>query len=280
MIIEEMIQVTVQFQALNSYTNSVKEERKMRIVGVIPARFQSSRFPGKPLADICGHPMIWWVYRQAKKVEAFDEVLVATDSEEIYQRCVEEGMEVLMTKDTHPTGTDRLGEVALHSNADFFVNIQGDEPMIEPDVIRAVIEEKLAHPEVEVINTMTALKEGQNVEELSLVKAAAAENGDLLYLSRSPVPRSKKGEKVAYKRHLGLYGLSREALLFFSRTKRGYLESIEDVEMLRFLENGYRIKILEVTSESIGVDLSEDVTKVEQAMKERQEKEARRAGHV
>lgn len=244
----------------------------MKIIGVIPARYQSSRFPGKPVAMICGRPMIWWVYRQAAKVKAFNEVLVATDSEEIQEKCVELGIPVVMTKDTHPTGTDRLGEIAAHSDADFFVNIQGDEPMIEPAVIQRIIDYKMAHPETEVINTMTALKENQDVQELSIVKAAAAANGDLLYLSRSPIPRSKKGLLVEYRRHLGLYGLSRDALFFFARTGRGYLESIEDVEMLRFLENGYRIKILEVESGSLGVDLPEDIAKVEAAMKELEEK--------
>lgn len=241
--------------------------KTVKITGVIPARYQSSRFPGKPLAVICGHPMLWWVYRQAVQVRAFDEVCVATDSDRICQKCRELEIPVVMTADSHPTGTDRLGEVAAHSDADFFVNIQGDEPMIEPEVIQRIIDEKLAHPEMEVINTMTALKEGQDVHELSIVKAAASADGDLLYLSRSPVPCSKKGAAVAYRRHLGLYGLSREALLFFSRTERGYLESIEDVEMLRFLENGYRIKILEVESKSIGVDLPEDIVRVEAAMR-------------
>ena len=239
----------------------------MKIIGVIPARYQSSRFPGKPLASIYGRPMIWWVYRQASKVGDLDEVLVATDHEGIYRKCAELGMRAVMTKDSHPTGTDRLGEIAAGSEADFFVNIQGDEPMIEPGVIQAVIDYKAAHPEIEVINTMAPVRPGQDVRELSLVKAAAAANGDLLYLSRSPIPKAKSGNPVAYKRHLGLYGLSREALLFFSRTERGYLECMEDIEMLRFLEHGYRIKILEVASESMGIDLPEDIAKAEAAMK-------------
>lgn len=235
----------------------------MKIVGVIPARYQSSRFPGKPLALIQGKPMIWWVYQQASKVTDFAELMVATDSDKIYEECQNLGINVAMTSDKHPTGTDRLGEIAEKSDADFFVNIQGDEPLIEPRVIQSIIDYKKAHPEVEVINTMAALKPEQDVEELSIVKAAAAKNDDLLYLSRSPIPRSKKGDKVDYKRHLGLYGLSREALLFYAHTDRGYLESIEDVEMLRFMENGYHIKILEVVSDSIGVDNPEDIEKVE-----------------
>ncbi|MBR6403095.1 MAG: 3-deoxy-manno-octulosonate cytidylyltransferase [Eubacterium sp.] len=238
----------------------------MKITGIIPARYQSSRFPGKPLALIAGKPMIWWVYRQAAKVTSLDELMVATDSSQIYEKCCELDIPVVMTKDTHPTGTDRLGEIAEKSDSDFFVNIQGDEPLIEPEVIERIIEYKKAYPEVEIINTMAALKSNQDVNELSIVKAAAAQNGDLLYLSRSPIPRSKKGDEVHFKRHLGLYGLSREALLFYANQERGYLESIEDVEMLRFLENGYRIKILEVTTESIGVDNPEDIAKVEEIL--------------
>lgn len=238
----------------------------MKITGVIPARYQSGRFPGKPLALINGKPMIWWVYNQAAKVEGFSELLVATDSDKIFDKCKELGIPVAMTKDSHPTGTDRLGEIAEKTDSDFYVNIQGDEPLIEPEVIRNIIDYKLSHPEVEVINTMSPLKADMDVNELSIVKAAAAKNDDLLYLSRAPIPRSKKGEAVQYKKHLGLYGLSREALLFYAHTERGYLESIEDVEMLRFLENGYRIKILEVESASIGVDNPEDIAKVEEAM--------------
>lgn len=238
----------------------------MKIVGIIPARYQSSRFPGKPLALINGKPMIWWVYKQASRVTEFDELMVATDSDIIYDACREYDINVVMTKDTHPTGTDRLGEIAEKSDADFFVNIQGDEPLIEPEVIKSIVDYKIENPDVDVINTMTVLKENQDVNDISIVKVAAAKNKDMLYLSRSPIPRSKKGEEVRYMRHLGLYGLSREALLFYSHTERGFLESIEDVEMLRFLENGYRIKILEVETKSLGVDNPEDIAKVESVM--------------
>jgi 3-deoxy-manno-octulosonate cytidylyltransferase (CMP-KDO synthetase) len=112
----------------------------MKIIGVIPARYKSSRFPGKPLADICGKPMIWWVYQQCLKVEDFESVYVATDDERIFSVCSELGMKVLMTSDKHKTGTDRIGEVARKINADLIVNIQGDEPMLEPETIRAAIQ--------------------------------------------------------------------------------------------------------------------------------------------
>ena len=110
----------------------------MKIIGVIPARYKSSRFPGKPLADICGKPMIWWVYQQCKKVEDFDAVYVATDDQQILNTCKELGIEVVMTSDTHKTGTDRIGEVAQKIHADLIVNIQGDEPLLEPETIKAL----------------------------------------------------------------------------------------------------------------------------------------------
>ncbi len=212
--------------------------------------------------------MIWWVYQQVKKVDGLADVLVATDDEKIYETCQEFGMKVLMTSPEHATGTDRLGEVARQYESDFYINIQGDEPLIEPEVIRAIVEEKIRHPEAEVINTMTPVQEILDVHQTSIVKAAASKDGRLLYLSRAAIPCSKKNEPVAFRKHLGLYGLTREALMFFSETERGSLEQIEDVEMLRFLENGWPVQIVEVSSRSIGVDLPEDVKKVETVMKQ------------
>lgn len=240
----------------------------MKIVGIIPSRYESSRFEGKPLADIKGRPMIWWVYQQVIKVKEFDDVYVATDSQQIYEVCEQYGIKVLMTSDQCATGTDRLAEVAQELEADFYVNIQGDEPLIEPETIKAVIDYKLAHPEVEVINTMTDLEPEQDVRTDTIVKAASGKNDTLLYLSRSPIPFSKKHQPVHYRRHMGLYGLSRKALLFFGSSERGEVEQIEDVEMLRFLENGYGIKIIPVVTHSLGVDRPSDIDAVVAKMDE------------
>lgn len=241
----------------------------MKVVGIIPARYQSSRFPGKPLALINGKPMIWWVYNQVKKVALFECVYVATDSQLIYDTCRENDIAVLMTSDQCRTGTDRLGEVAQSLDADVYVNIQGDEPMIEPETVEAVARYAMNHPEVKVVNTMTKLPEFEDVNCDTIVKVVAADNGDLIYLSRSPIPYPKKGQKIQYYRHLGLYGLSKDALMFYSNSERSTNEKIEDIEMLRFLENGYCIKIIEVPSATIGVDRPEDIEKVERVMKER-----------
>ena len=241
----------------------------MKVVGIIPARYQSSRFPGKPLAMINGKPMIWWVYNQVKKVELFEHVYVATDSQLIFDTCQNNNIAVLMTSDQCRTGTDRLGEVAQNLDADIYVNIQGDEPMIEPETVEAVARYAMEHPEVKVVNTMTKLPEFEDANCDTIVKVVAADNGDLIYLSRSPIPYPKKGQKIQYYRHLGLYALTKDALVFYSNSKRSTNEKIEDIEMLRFLENGYQIKIIEVASATIGVDRPEDIQKVEYAMKER-----------
>lgn len=166
----------------------------MKIIGVIPARYQSSRFPGKPLAQILGKPMIAYVYERAAQVKAIDELLVATDSDEIFTACGKLGIPVAMTRDTHATGTDRLGEIAEKTDVDFYVNIQGDEPLIEPSVISSIVEYKLAHPEVSVINTMTRVKPDTDINDRSVVKAAAAKTA-ICYIfqeRRSPAPSAGK----------------------------------------------------------------------------------------
>ena len=238
----------------------------MNIIGIIPSRYQSTRFPGKPLAMINGRPMIWWVYQQAIKVESFSDVYVATDSKEIEDVCLSYNMKVIMTSSEHKTGTDRLGEVAKKIPADFYVNIQGDEPLIEPETISQIVEYKRNNNDVQIINSMTRIKNLEDVDKKTVVKVVAADNNDLIYLSRSAVPYPKKGQKIEYFKHLGLYGLSREALLFFSSSPRTKNELIEDIEMLRFLENGYKIKILNVESNSIGVDCPEDIENVKKYM--------------
>lgn len=241
----------------------------MKVIGIIPARYESTRFPGKPLALICGRPMVYWVYQQALKVKGFDDVMVATDSEKIKEVCSNNGIKVVMTSASHQTGTDRLGEVAKKIDADLYVNIQGDEPMIEPETIQAVIDYYISNPDVKIINTKTLLREDDDVNSSTIVKVVSADNGDGLYLSRSPIPYPKKGQEVDYYKHLGLYGITRDALLFYAQAERTTIEKIEDIEMLRFMENGYKIKFVTVKSSTIGVDRPEDIKKVEKAMRER-----------
>lgn len=242
----------------------------MKIIGVIPSRYESSRFPGKPLAEICGKPMIYWVYHQAIQVKAFDEVYVATNDERIEAACKQYNMNCIMTASTHQTGTDRLGEVAQKIEADFYVNIQGDEPMIEPETIEKVVTYKQKHPETEVINTITPIKEEFEITLNTCVKVVTNAQDDGIYLSRSPIPYPKKGQDITYYKHLGLYGLTRKALMFFASAERTKLEKIEDIEMLRFVENHWNIKFVTVDSMTIGVDRKEDIARVEAVMKAKQ----------
>lgn len=239
----------------------------MKIVGVIPARYQSSRFPGKPLCMINNHPMIWWVYKQAQKVKSLSEIVVATDDDRIYENCKQNNINVVMTSNHHKTGTDRIGEVSKKIVADFYINIQGDEPLIEPETIQQIVDYKMKFPEVEVINTMTRLYIEKDIISSTVVKVVANENDDLIYLSRAPIPYPKKGNESDYYKHLGIYGMSYTALNLFARMERTKNEMIEDIEMLRFIDSRYPIKIISVESNSIGVDCPEDLMRVEEVMK-------------
>ena len=153
----------------------------MKIIGVIPARYKSSRFPGKPLTDICGKPMIWWVYQQAKKVEEFDRVYVATDDERIKAACKEYGLEVIMTSDKHETGSDRVAEVATKVDGDLFVNIQGDEPVIKPEMIKQVISIFTEDESVYFGSLKKEITDEDEIKATSTVKVVTDYKGDALY---------------------------------------------------------------------------------------------------
>lgn len=238
----------------------------MEILGVIPARYKSSRFPGKPLVDICGKPMIWWVYQQCKKVEDFDEVCVATDDDRIFRVCQELGIEVVMTSESHKTGTDRIGEVARKKNADLIVNIQGDEPLLEPATIKAAISPFYADPTLQVSNLMTKIKNPVDVVNFTIPKVITNKDGIGIYLTRATAPYPKGNLDYSYYKQVCVYGFRPEALDFFCDYGEKYgkakIESIEDIEILRFIENGYRVQYIEVDSETVAVDTPNDLEKV------------------
>lgn len=239
----------------------------MKTVCVIPARYKSSRFPGKPLADICGKPMIWWVYQQAKKVKEFDEVYVATESDKIERVCKELGINVMLTEDTHPTGTDRIGEVARKIKADLYVNIQGDEPMIEPDVIRQAILPFFNNVDLQVSNLMTKIDNPVDVVNCTVPKVITNKDNVGIYLTRAAAPYPKGSIDYHYYKQVCVYGLKPEALQFFCTNPRGKIEKIEDIEILRFIEAGYKVQYIEVASETVAVDTPKDLEKVNAIMK-------------
>jgi 3-deoxy-manno-octulosonate cytidylyltransferase (CMP-KDO synthetase) len=234
----------------------------MKIIGIIPARYTSSRFPGKPLSDICGKPMVWWVYNQSIKVKEFDSVYVATDDERIYNVCKDFSMNVFMTSSKHRNGTERVAEVASKIDADIFVNIQGDEPLIEPEVIHSVICPLLKESSYSISNIVSKIENPIDVLNPTVVKVAKNIINEIIYFSRQAVPYPKNSLDVNYYRHLGLYGFKKDVLLQYPNFKQGILEQAEDIEMLRFLENGYKIISAEVVTNSIGVDTPKDLEKV------------------
>ena len=241
----------------------------MQIIGVIPARWKSSRFPGKPLVDILGKPMIWWVYQQCLKVKELNEVFVATDDERIREVCDQYGMRVVMTSDKHKTGSDRVGEVAVKTQGDLFINIQGDEPVIEPQMIRDVI----GIFDDETVYFGSLRKQITDVEEIeaqSTVKVVVDKNEDALYFSRNVIPSNVKDGKLARVfRHVGIYAYKRDFLLKFVNMQQTELELGEGIEPLRAMENGYKIRVHETQFSSIGVDYPEHVKLVEQVIRQR-----------
>lgn len=234
----------------------------MKIIGVIPARYKSSRFPGKPLADICGKPMIWWVYNQAVKVKEFDSVYVATDDEKIISACEQLDINVIMTSDKHPTGTDRVAEVAEKIPADLYVVIMGDEPLISPDNIYAMIKAMSENKKYDAGMLCVKFKNGVDLVNTTTIKLALNYNNELIYMSRLPIPFPKAELDYSNYKNVGVYAFSRDALDFYRNTERGRLEKIEDMEMLRMLENHKLVKVVEVETESMSVDTYKDLERI------------------
>ncbi|MDR2407264.1 MAG: 3-deoxy-manno-octulosonate cytidylyltransferase, partial [Bacteroidales bacterium] len=228
----------------------------MKIIAVIPSRYQSSRFQGKPLADICGKLMIERVYLQTKKVKEFQDVYVATDDDRIYAACIQRNMNCIMTSDKHKTGTDRVGEVAEKIPADLYVNVQGDEPLIEPNTIRKAIFPFIENPQtnIQVTNLMTKIIDPVDLINCTVPKVIAAKSGRGIYLTRSVAPFPKGSINVQYYKQVCVYGFRPEALKFYCNSPRGIIESIEDIEILRFIEEGYHVQFIEVNSDTIAVD--------------------------
>lgn len=240
----------------------------MKIIGVIPARYKSSRFPGKPLVSICGRPMIYWVYQQAKKVPEFDEIYVATDDDRIRMACEEYDMNVIMTSDRHPTGSDRVAEVASMVEGDLFVNVQGDEPVINPEMIRQVISIFTEDESVYFGSLKKEITDPEEIRALSTVKVVTDDRGDAMYFSRSVIPSNQKdGNLARVFRHVGIYAYKREFLLKFAAMEQTELELGEGIEPLRAMQKGYKMRLKETEYSSIGVDLPEHVTRVEQIIR-------------
>jgi 3-deoxy-manno-octulosonate cytidylyltransferase (CMP-KDO synthetase) len=242
----------------------------MKVIGIIPARYKSTRFEGKPLADICGKPMIWWVYQQVKKVKGLEDVFVAIDDERIFEICNQYGINYLMTSDKHPTHLDRLAEVAEKIEADFYINVNGDEPLLMPEYVELLLSSVDANPgDFYFANAMTKIRKPVEVFDVSRIKIVTDNFGNAMYLARSPIPYPKASSDFDYMKFVGIQCFSRSALLFCGKTHRGKIERIEDIDEYRFLENGKKIKFVEVPAETLSVDTKADLLIVNAIIKKR-----------
>jgi len=240
----------------------------MSYIVVIPARFKSGRLPGKPLIQLCGVPMIVRTYAQCIKVVPPELVYVATDDDNIKDECEKNNIQVLMTDSNCLTGTDRVAEVAKIIKVDTYINVQGDEPIFNPDDLRELIKKATENP-LDIINGYCAIKDEEMYRSSSIPKVIMRPDGRLLYMSRAGVPTTKTHKFVKAWRQVCAYAFPRSALEMFTSTKdKTELELIEDIEILRFLELGCNVQMIPMSDISIAVDNPEDVVHVELAIKQ------------
>jgi len=244
----------------------------MRILGVIPARFGSSRLEGKPLKDICGKPMIQYVYEAARKSRLMDEVIVATDDQRIVEVVKNFGGVACLTSREHKTGTDRVAEVASHHEVNIVVNIQGDEPLIDPVMVDEVIQPFLEDTSLFMSTLCVPIREEERLHSPHVVKVVFDKKGYALYFSRSLIPYPRNREVFQAYEHIGIYAYHKDFLMDYVRMQQSVLEVTESLEQLRVIESGFRIKVA-VSSrpyEGVSVDTQDDLERVREIVSKRQ----------
>lgn len=240
----------------------------MKFLGVIPSRYASTRLEGKPLKDICGHTMIEWVYKRTK-LSNLDEVVVATDDERIYKEVERFGGKAILTSKEHENGTSRIAEVcAKYEDYDVIVNVQGDEPLIEPEMINSIINSFKEDDTISMSTLKYKIDTMEEIENPNYVKVITDKKGYALYFSRSVIPYPRKLDIQNYYKHVGIYGYKRDFAVEYAKMEPTPLELSESLEQLRALENGYRIKVMETPYKIIGVDTQEELEKVREYIKE------------
>lgn len=236
-----------------------------RVIAIIPARWASTRFPGKPLALLGGKAIVLRVVERAQECRLIDEVAVATDDERISRVVSEAGYKAVMTSKDHASGTDRIAEAAESIDAEIVVNIQGDEPMIDPESVDRAVKALLDDPELNVSTLAVPITQKEEFENPNVVKVVADYKGNALYFSRSAIPHNR-GElkELPMMKHLGLYAYRRKFLLSLASKEPSPLEKAEQLEQLRILQNGFAIKVLTARQDSIGIDTPDDLKRAEE----------------
>jgi len=241
---------------------------KMKTVAIIPARMAATRFPGKPLATIVGLPMIEHVRRRVCLCKLLEDVIVATCDVEIKEVVEKAGGKVVMTADTHERCTDRVAEAASALDADVIINVQGDEPLVLPEMMDLVINPLVNDPKLVAVNLVTRILDDDEFNDPNAPKVVTNRFGDLLYISREPIPSRKKTKNTEYikLKQLGIIAFKSDFLQTFTKLEPTPLEQIESVDMMRAVEHGYRVRIVETKGCMIGVDIPEDIQRVEKAL--------------
>ncbi len=237
-------------------------DKKLKILGVIPARYDSTRLPGKVLRNIAGKPMIYRVYSNARKSGLLTDLLVATDSDKVLRFCKEAGIPVILTG-RHPSGTDRLREVMERVDADVYINIQGDEPTLRPEHIEAIVSPFMTQDARVQVSTLKVAIDEAAAQDPNNVKVVTDDSGRALYFSRHSIPFDRDGAGVRRYKHIGIYAYTKAALTLFHSLPESSLESAEKLEQLRFLQNGVAIYVVETPYDTVGVDTEADLQRVE-----------------
>ena len=238
----------------------------MKIIAIIPCRYNSKRFPGKALALINGYPMMWHVYHQTMKSKFVKKVIIATDDKRIQKKCEKYNLNCIMTKNNHLNGTERIAECAKKIAADIYVNVQGDEPMIDPKSIDLVIKKLINNNQnILATNAYHVIKNKKDIKDSNVVKTIFDKNYIAMAYSRNPIPYSKNKD-YKYFRQIGLYAFTKKGIFLFSKLKSGPIEKNETVEMYRIIENGFSIRMVEVKKITKSVDTIKDLKEVRTLM--------------
>ena len=239
----------------------------MRSIGVIPARYGSTRLKGKVLADIFGKPLIQHVWERAKKAKLLDDLIIAVDDDRVQKVCEGFGANVVMTDKKCVSGSDRIAQAIRNIEAGIVVNIQGDEPMLDASIIDSLVDVLAKEKDVHMSTAVVKMKKSKDALDPNVVKAIVDRRGYAIYFSRCPIPFDREGAGVQYFKHLGFYGYRKSFLLGFKDLPKSNLEQAEKLEQLRVIEAGYKIKVIETEFDTIAVDTKEDLMKVKKALK-------------